>query len=105
MGDLMDQQKWMNVAVIESPTLPLSPSHPKPVRDLSARHALRPDPRRPRGLLRGERSPAPSPPPKTSRLSPGFPVVAVVPLGPDQPRAPCKEPYRHLVSHSEQESL
>jgi uncharacterized protein involved in exopolysaccharide biosynthesis len=34
MADMMDQQQWLNLAVIESPTLPLSPSHPKPSQDL-----------------------------------------------------------------------
>lgn len=35
MADLMDRQQWMNVAVVESPTLGLTPTHPRPVQDLT----------------------------------------------------------------------
>ncbi len=34
VGDLMDQQQWLNVAVVQYPTLSLTPSHPQPKRDL-----------------------------------------------------------------------
>ncbi len=34
MSDLMDQQHWLNLAIIQSPTLSFIPSHPRPLRDL-----------------------------------------------------------------------
>jgi uncharacterized protein involved in exopolysaccharide biosynthesis len=34
MSDLMDEKQWLNVAVIQYPTLSLGPSHPQPKRDL-----------------------------------------------------------------------
>ena len=35
MSDLMDQQQWLNVAVVEYPTFSPLPSHPQPVLDLT----------------------------------------------------------------------
>jgi len=34
VSDLMDEQKWLNVAVVQYPTLSLTPSQPKPLTDL-----------------------------------------------------------------------
>lgn len=35
MGDLMDRQQWLNVAVVENPTYTLHSIHPKPLLDIS----------------------------------------------------------------------
>jgi uncharacterized protein involved in exopolysaccharide biosynthesis len=35
VSDLMDQQQWLNVAVVQYPSLSLLPSHPQPRRDLT----------------------------------------------------------------------
>jgi uncharacterized protein involved in exopolysaccharide biosynthesis len=35
MDESMDAQRWLNVAVIESPTLAVTPTHPRPIIDMS----------------------------------------------------------------------
>jgi uncharacterized protein involved in exopolysaccharide biosynthesis len=34
VSDLMDEQKWLNVAVVQYPTLNLTPSRPRPITDI-----------------------------------------------------------------------